>query len=84
MLIGKLLPTIDDHVRGRVLVAVAVMTSGLSTLGPLLTGLLYQQIGSTAVIRLAVLAAATALPFTILNGPRQFASQPPTPNDRTA
>ena len=77
VLLGKLLPIVDDHVRGRVLSAVSVLTSGLSALGPLLAGALYQYIGGAAVIPLAALAALTALPFTVVPGIREFASEPP-------
>jgi len=77
VLLGKFLPTVDDHVRGRVLSAVSVLTSGLSALGPLLAGALYEYIGSAAVIPLATLAALTALPYTVVPGIRAFASEPP-------
>ncbi|MCL2419994.1 MAG: MFS transporter [Conexibacteraceae bacterium] len=77
VLLGKFLPTVDDHVRGRVLSAVSVLTSGLSALGPLLAGALYEYIGSAAVIPRATLAALTALPYTVVPGIRAIASEPP-------
>ena len=78
VLIGKLLPAIEDHLRGRVLAAVSILTSGLGALGPLLAGVLYQHIGTAVVIPFAVLAALTALPFTVVAGIREFAREPPT------
>lgn len=75
VLIGKLLPSIDDHVRGRVLTAISILTGGLGSLGPLLVGTLYQHIGTAVVIPLAALATLTALPFTVHPAIRRFASE---------
>jgi len=57
VVMSKLLRTIPDEIRGRVMSAVLLALTGLSAPGPLLAGVLVDRLGSTS----AIIVAAPAL-----------------------
>lgn len=76
IMLGKMMPMIEDEMRGRVLSFIGLLSGGLAALGPIVAGLLLDAIGRGAVIPLALCALATTLTFTLVPALRNFARYP--------